>query len=160
MGEGTAARSSRPIEREALMQQARKARAEHAVKCKLMLGKRISKKKKLLTELYANGSSIEDGGAWETESQRHCAVVHVDPEETTDEQKKWIMKYKEFTEQGRVAEITVDLVLQARAKMSENEVDGPEDAVVGEMIKQLTQEKHAITTCFSRTGCGDDAPSS
>ena len=80
-------------------------------------------------------------------------MVHVDPEETTDEQKKWIMKYKEdgdrhFTEQGRVAEITVDLVLQARAKMSENEVDGPEDAVVGEMIKQLTQEKHAITTCF------------
>ena len=55
------------------MQQARKARAEHAVKCKFdAWQKNIEKKKKLLTELYANGSSIEDGGAWETESQRHC----------------------------------------------------------------------------------------
>ena len=42
---------------------------------------------------------------------------------------------------GRRAEITVDLMLQARAKMSENKVNGPEDAVVSEMIKQLPLEK-------------------
>ena len=105
------------------MQQARKGRAEHAVKCKLMLGKRISKRQ-LLTELYAKTEVLG-----RQKSQRHCAVVYVDPVEATDEQKKWIMKYNEdgdghFTEQGRVAEITVDLVLQARAKMSENEVNG------------------------------------
>ena len=38
---------------------------------------------------------------------------------------------------GRKAEITVDLVLQARAKMSDNQGNGPEDTVVSEMIKQL-----------------------
>ena len=33
--------------------------------------------------------------------------------------------------------------------MSENEVNGPEDAVVSEMIKQLLQEKiYIITKCF------------
>ena len=32
-----------------------------------------------------------------------------------------------FTDDGRRAEITIDLVLQARAKMSEIEVNGPEE---------------------------------
>ena len=39
-------------------------RAEHAVKCGLMHGKRISKRRPV-TELYVNGSSTEDRGAWE-----------------------------------------------------------------------------------------------
>ena len=40
-----------------------------------------------------------------------------------------------FTEDGRNAEITVDLVLQAMAKLSDNKVNGLEDAVASEMIK-------------------------
>ena len=38
-----------------------------------------------------------------------------------------------FTMDGRQAEITVDLVLQARATMSDKKVNGPEDGVVSEM---------------------------
>ena len=50
---------------------------------------------------------------------------------------------------GKEAEITIDLVLQARAKMSENKVNGPEDAVVSELIKQLLPVKiDIITKCF------------
>ena len=57
---------------------------------------------------------------------------------------------------GRKAEITVDLVLQARAKMSDNKVNGPaEDAVVSEMIKQLLLEKiYTITKCFQERFMG------
>ena len=54
-----------------------------------------------------------------------------------------------FTEDGRGSEITRDLVLQARAKMSENKFNGPEDPVVSEMTKQLPLEKICtITQCF------------
>ena len=35
----------------------------------------------------------------------------------------------QFTDDGRKAEITVDLALHARAKMSEDKENGPEDAV-------------------------------
>ena len=44
---------------------------------------------------------------------------------------------QQFKVDGRNAEITVYLVLQARATMSDKKVDGPEDAVASEMIKQL-----------------------
>ena len=55
----------------------------------------------------------------------------------------------QFTVEGRTAEITVDLVLQARATMSDNKVNGPEDAIVSEMIKQLPWEEiYTITKCF------------
>ena len=47
---------------------------------------------------------------------------------------------RHFADQGRVAEITLDLVSQARAKMSEDTVKGPEDAIVSEVINQLPQE--------------------
>ena len=66
----------------------------------------------------------------------------MDPEETIEEQQKRMLKYKEdgdrhfITEHGRVVEISIVLVLQARAKMSENKVNGPEDSIVSEMIKQ------------------------
>ena len=72
-------------------------------------------------------------------------MVYVDPEETIAEQKKIITKFKEdgdrhFTDQGRVAEMT---------EMSENKVNGPEDAIACEMIKQLPQEKiYTITRGF------------
>ena len=46
--------------------------------------------------------------------------------------------------------------------MSENKVNGPEDAVVREMIKQLPQEKiYIITKCFQERVMGQmEAPSS
>ena len=56
---------------------------------------------------------------------------------------------RHFSEDGRGADITNDLLLQARAKMSENKVNGPGDAVANEMINQLSQEKiYIITRCF------------
>ena len=57
----------------------------------------------------------------------------------------------QFTEDGRNAEITVDLVLQARANLSDNKVNGPEDAIVSEMIKQLPLEKIHCCEVFSGT---------
>ena len=52
---------------------------------------------------------------------------------------------------GRNAEITVDLVLQTRAK------PGPEDAVVSEMIKILPLEKiYTIARCFQARFYGSD----
>ena len=69
---------------------------------------------------------------------------------------------RQFAEDGRAAEITVDLVLQATARMLENMGNGPEDAIVSEMIQQLPQENiYAITRCFrDRFMELDDAPSS
>ena len=104
--------------------------------------------------MYLNGSFTEDRRAWEKELQGHCAEIHVDPEQTKEEQEKRITMYKQdggrhFTEQRRVAEITIDFVLQARAKMSENKVNGPGDSFVSEKIKQLQQEQiYEITRCF------------
>ena len=67
---------------------------------------------------------------------------------------------QQFTEDGRNAEITVVLVLQARAKMSDNKVNGPEDVVVSEMIKILPLEKiFPIVRCFQDRFMGQmDAP--
>ena len=64
--------------------------------------------------------------------------------------------------EGRNAEITVDLVLQARAKMCDNKVNGPQNAVVSEMIKHLLLEKICIITrCFQERCMGQmEAPSS
>ena len=56
-----------------------------------------------------------------------------------------ILKEKEINipRTTRRAKITIDLLLQARAK------NGPEDAVASEMIKQLPREKiNIITKCF------------
>ena len=56
---------------------------------------------------------------------------------------------QQFTEDVCNGEMTVDLVLQARAKLSDNEVSGPEDALVSEMIKILLLEKiFTIARCF------------
>ena len=80
----------------------------------------------------------------------------MDPQETIEEQERRILRDKEegdrhFTEAGMVAENTIDLVRQARAKMAENKVDGTEDSCVSEMIKQLSQEKiYEITRCFQK----------
>ena len=56
------------------------------------------------------------------------------------------------------AEITIDLVLQARAKMSDNKVHRAQKMpVVSEMDKQLPQEKiYIITQCFKERFTGSD----
>ena len=56
----------------------------------------------------------------------------------------------------------MDVVLQARAKMSENKVNGPDDVIVSEMIKQLPQEKiYEVTMCFQQRFMGKmEAPNS
>ena len=95
----------------------------------------------------------EERKDWGKELPRHCYEVNVHPEDTKEEQEMRILKYqkegnKQFTEDGRVAEITSDLILQARAKMSKDKVNGPEDSAVSEMIKQLPQEKYEIVKCF------------
>ena len=80
--------------------------------------------------------------------------MYTDKEETNEIQEDrieyfWKEGNQQFTEEGRNAEITVDLVLQARAKLSKNEVNGPEDAIVSEMIKKLPMEKiHTFARCF------------
>ena len=90
------------------------------------------------------------------EELQHCDEVHVDVEETIEKQKDRIKEYKKdedrhFTEAGRVAEMTIDLVFQARAKMAEERVNGPEDSIATEMIKQLAQEKYTKLQGASKT---------
>ena len=107
-----------------LKKQARKARAEQLVKCCLGSGKKKTKRKPL-TELFVRRHFTKDREEWQQELQPHCEEVYTDKEETNEIQ----------------AEIKVDLVLQARVKMSDNKVNGPDDAIVSEMIKKLPLEK-------------------
>ena len=93
--------------------------------------------------------------------------MYTDQDKTREVQEKRIEHFKKkgdrhFTDDGRGAGITVDLVLLAKAQMWENKVNGPEDAVVTEMIKQLLVEKIFICyEVFSGTLMGQmDAPSS
>ena len=67
---------------------------------------------------------------WQHELQRHC-------EECIQIPMRQRRCNQHIADEESLAEITIDLVLQARAQMSENNVSGPEDAVVSEMIKQL-----------------------
>ena len=48
---------------------------------------------------------------------------------------------RQFAEEGRIEEITIDMVLRARARMAEEQVNGPEDSVVTEIVKEFPQEK-------------------
>ena len=143
--ERAATRSLRPVERRVLRRQARKARAAHLVKSSLAPGwRRVLRKP--LKELYIDGEFSENREDWRKELERHCGEVCVvggddrgaEAEDRMVHQKK---KVEHITEQGRVAEISVGLELQAKALLSDNKVGGPEDSVVSVMIKQLPQEK-------------------
>ena len=92
------------------------------------------------------GHFTEDRSESQKELQRHCEEVYTDKEQTKEEQENRTEYSKkkgnqQFTEEGRNAEITADLVLQPRAKLSDNKVNGPEDAIVSEMIKRLPNGK-------------------
>ena len=89
----------------------------------------------------------------------------MDPEESIKVQEERIEYFKkkggqQFTGDGRTAEITVDLVLQARAKMLENKANGPEDATVSETMEQSPQEILHHTTLSDIDVGLVDAPSS
>ena len=94
--------------------------------------------------------------------------AHEDAEETIEVQENTgsrstrQMGDRHFTEEGRDDAITIDLVLQARAKMAEERVNGPEDSIVSEMVKQVPQENmYEITRCFQVRFLGlEEAPSS
>ena len=122
-------------------------------------------KKKAADRVVCKGHFTEDRSEWQKELQRHCEEVYTDMEETKEEQENrieyfWKKGNQQFTEDGRNAEITVDLVLQARAKLSENKVNGPEDAIVSEMIKRLPMEKiYTIMRCFQERFMGHDGVS-
>ena len=73
-----------------LNKQARKARAEHQVKCCLTPGERKVRGKPL-SELYVNGNFTEDREEWQRELQRHCEEeVYTDQEETREVQENRI----------------------------------------------------------------------
>ena len=99
----TAARRSRRNEREVLVKQTRKIRAEQVVKCTLMSGKRTPKTKPL-TELFVSHRFTKDRGAWEKEVQRHCAEVYVHPRRRLRNKIKELQSTvngeRYFTEQG------------------------------------------------------------
>ena len=104
---------------------------------------------------------------WQKELQGHCEEVYTDLEETNEAQEKriackWKKGNQQFTDDGRNAEITVDLVLQARAKLTDNKVNGPENTIVSEMIKKLPMESiYTIATCFQERFMGQmESPSS
>ena len=164
--EDAGARCPPKIKWKVVKKRARKARAEHLVKSCLEPGKKKAKRKPL-TELYLKGHFTEHREEWRKELQRHCEEVYTDQEETKEVQESRIEYFKkkgdlQYTEDGRNAEIAEDLVLQARAKLSDNEVNGPEDAIVSEMIKTLPLEKiYAIAKYFQEPFMGlMESPSS
>ena len=70
--------------------------------------------------------------------------MYTDPDETKEVQEKRIEYFKKkVTDSSRATEE------ELRLRLFENKVNGPEDAVVSEMIKQLPLEKiYIITRCF------------
>ena len=104
-------------------------------------------KRKPLSELYFNGKFTENIEECQKGLQRHCEGLCINQDEAREVQEKIIEYFKNkkedwhFTDDGRGAEITIDLVLQARAKMSENKVNGPEDAVVSDPLFPLQKDK-------------------
>ena len=102
-------------------------------------------KRKPLSELYVDGKFTQDRER-QKELQRHCEGVFSDPDETREVQEGRIEYFKmegdqHFTDEGEGQRLRLTWC-QARAKRSENKVNGPEDAVVSEMIKQLLKEKN------------------
>ena len=115
----------------------------------------------------STGISRKTENNGKNEPQKYCEEVYTDQDETREVQEKRIKYFKKkgdrhCTDDRRGSEITVDLVLQVKAKMSENKVNGPEDAVVNGIFQQLPLEKfYIITRCFQERFMGQmEAPSS
>ena len=113
------------------------------VKCSLALGQRRVFEK-------ASEGAAHDGEFFENrEDWRKGKTLWrslCGPEETIEEQRQRISWYtnkkrRKLHRTKKVAEISVDLELQAKAFLSDKKVSGLEDSVVSEMIKQLPLEK-------------------
>ena len=123
--EEAAARCTAKIKRKVLKKHARKARVE---RCCFERGKQKTKRKPL-TELQVKGHLTEDREEWQQELQRHFVEVYIDKEETKEFQQN---RFDYFTRKGdqyfaegrRIAEISVDPVLQGWTGMSDNKVNG------------------------------------
>ena len=116
--------SERPNERTVIRNQAKQARARFAVKCK-----RLWKQCCTLEESLQEDLEIRTAKAVRRDMRRHGADGR-------------------HTEDGRIAEITFDLILRARAKMVEETVNGAEDSTVSEVFKDLAQENvYEIMRC-------------
>ena len=64
---------------------------------------------------------------------------------------------RNLQEEYRTRKSRFTLVLQVGAKLRDNKVNGPEDAIVSEMIKKLSMEKNQhCDDAFSGTGHGPD----
>ena len=65
----------------------------------------------------------------------------MDPEETEEQQRERIQRCvklgNEQLLEERIAEISVDSVLQTRSRLCDGKVDGPDDRLVSEMLKRL-----------------------
>ena len=81
-----------------LKKQARKARAEHQVKCWLETGKKKAKRKPL-TELYVKEHFTGVREEWHKELQMHCEEVYIDQEETKEAQEG---RNEYFKKRGRL----------------------------------------------------------
>ena len=117
----------------------KKARAEHQVRCSLM--PREKKTSKPLKKFFIDGEFSENREDWKKELQKHCEAVCVDSEDTDEKQRERIQRYEKLGKEQRIAEISVDLVLHARARFCDDQVDGPRDKVVSEMLKRLPLAK-------------------
>ena len=118
------------------------------MKCSLEPAKK-NVKRKPLRENFVKENFTEEREESQKELHRHCEEVYTDQGETIEYFKK--KGDQQFAMEGRTVQITVDLMVQARAKMSDNKVNGPEDAIASEMINQLPLEKiYTITKCFQQ----------
>ena len=91
--------------------------------------------------------------------------MYDDPEENTGTQERRVRMFRaeesrQKEEQGRVAEITADLVLRARGNMQSDEATGAEDIIATEILKELRIETVCvIVKLFQRRFCGEcDSP--
>ena len=133
--ENAAARCTKVIKRRVLKETSKESQSGALGEVQLAPGNEKAPRKPL-SEFFIDGQFSENR-EWKKELQRHCEEENTDQEETKVPEKK--IEYLEqgdqqFTVEGRGAEITVDLVLQARAKMSDYKVSGPEDTVVRDCV--------------------------
>ena len=150
--------------REYLESRQGKARAEHLVKRSLEPGKKKTKSKPDRTVRERAFYQRQRGMAQKNSNgiEKRCAL-------TWRKQKMFRWKdldisrrNQQFTEEGRHADITVERVLQAREKLGDNKVEGPEDAIVSEMIKWLPMKKiYTISKCLQERFMGQmESPTS
>ena len=142
--EGPAARSLRPVERRVLRKKDRESEGGASGEMQAP-SRQKGVMRKPLKELYVNGGFAEkkskNGRSWRIAVQKSLWTRR---RRSRSRSRGLSGKKRDehFSEEGSVAQISVDLVLQARAKMTDNEVNGPEDSVASEMIQQFPPEKH------------------